>query len=701
MPAEEIVKNTLSLLPLLAITIPAAAAVVVLAIGDRNERLRNLTSVVSAVATFGVVLIMAIEVLGGNLLYFELGLVEIHGLSLNLSVDSMGALFALITSILWVAAMAHSSAYMSYEQKRTRFFTFMMITEAAIMGLFMVHDFFSLFIFLELMGLSAYFLVVHSETERARSAANKYLFMTIAGGLTLFMGILLFLSYYGTVDFIPPFRGAFLTYPFKAAALACMIAGFGVKAAIVPLHVWLPDAHSVAPSPASALLSGIMIKVGAYGILRTVTSFFYLPASHETETALNAGNELFENVQTLGFALILLAVASMVIGMVLAVMQEDIKRMLAYSSISQMGFILLGVGCLAYLGKEGTVGLAGSLYHIMNHAFFKACLFLGAGSILYCTHERNMFKLGGLWRKMPLTTLLWCVAALGIMGIPLFNGFVSKNLLHHAILEAQHLASEGSYLQATCLKASEVLFIIASGGTIIYFLKATYYTFFHSLSSENASHLEKIKEAPAWMLGGVGILAIGVLSAGLAPHFFLRFLIIPVVQIFNRLDPHGIENLQNLAFFSWANIKEIFWPLGLGIGGFIVGTRFWPLLHGDKEPYPAYFRLPRWASYDYWYMEGARDFKFAGFLIERVYAGARLTVFNVTKMGFVSVRFLAKIFFLLAEKPLDPVRERAIRYANLASEKVTPLIKEYSDDIAFGTLVIAFCLVILLAVTLL
>ena len=365
MQAAEVLKNTFSTLPLFAIAIPAVAAVVAVIIGNRNEKLRNLVSFLAAVATFGVVLVIVIEVLGGNPLYFELRLIEFgHEFSLKLMVDSMGAFFALIASILWVAAMAHSSAYMSHEQKRTRFFTTMLITEAATLGIFMVHDFLSLFVFFEIMGLAAYLLVIHSETERAQKAANKYLYMTVIGGLSLLMGILLYFSYSGTLDFIPPAGSAFLNGPLKVIALICMIAGFGVKAGMVPLHVWLPDAHPVAPSPASALLSGVMIKAGAYGILRTVTSFFYIPASHEAETVINAGSSLSQSVQSLGFAIIWIAIATMFIGMVLAVMQSDIKRTLAYSSVSQMGYILLGVGCLAYLGKEGAMGLSTTNYKL-------------------------------------------------------------------------------------------------------------------------------------------------------------------------------------------------------------------------------------------------------------------------------------------------------------------------------------------------
>jgi hydrogenase-4 component B len=337
-----------------------------------------------------------------------------------------------------------------------------------------------------------------------------------------------------------------------------MIAGFGVKAGIVPLHVWLPDAHPVAPSPASALLSGIMIKAGAYRNNQGSYQLLLYSASRCRSRW--------------GLALIWIAIATAFIGMVLAVRQSDLKTTLAYSSISQMGFLLLGVGCLAFLGEGGAIGLAASTYHILSHAFFKACLFLAAGSVLYCAHEANMLNLGGLWRRMPLTTVIWCIAVLGLMGIPLFNGFVSKSLLHHAIVEAQYLAASGGSYHAAGLQAVEILYTVIAGGTILYGLKMSYFVFFRRPSEEASHRLQKVVEAPSWMLGGAGLLAVGVLATGLAPGLVLQHWIIPTVGMFSGLDPHGVVHLGDLNIYSWYHIKDIFLPLALGAGLFVTFT---------------------------------------------------------------------------------------------------------------------------------
>jgi hydrogenase-4 component B len=658
--ADEIGGSAFSVLPLLAVVIPAAAAVLVVAVGDRNEKLRNVTALMAAIACLGVVLVIGIQAMGGTTVYFDLNIVKLGGaFSLRLAVDPLAAFFALVASVLWVAAMAHSSAYMHHEQKRTRFFAAMMITEGAILGTFMAHDFLGLFIFFEIMGLAAYLLVVHTETDKARAAATKYLYMAIIGGLTLLMGILLYLGYSGTIDFTPAVEGGFLNGPFQAISLACMIAGFGVKAGIVPLHVWLPDAHPVAPSPASALLSGVVIKAGAYGIIRTVTVFFHAPPV---------------DAQSLGFVLIWIAISTAFIGMILAVRQSDLKRTLAYSSISQMGFLLLGVGCLGYLGGEGSIGLAGSLYHIINHAFFKGCLFLVAGSVLYCAHETNMLRLGGLWRRMPITTLTWCVAVLGLMGIPLFNGFVSKTILHHAVVEAEHLAAMVGSGHAAWLQAAEILYTAIAAGTVLYAVKMSYYVFFRSPPQETSRGLQKVHEAPRWMLGGTGMLAIGVLALGLAPGAVLRHLIVPVAGMFSGLDPHRIAHLYELEVYSWYSIKDIILPLALGAGLFAVVVAWSRFRDKEEKSDPFCFRLPGWLSVDRLYVRAA--------------------------CGLVHVCLRSEPFF-------NDTKQALLRVVNscnavvsrVARQTMLPLTRRYAGDIVLGALIIAVFLGVLLALT--
>ncbi len=657
MSAEAFVEQSPSVLPLLAILVPAVAAGTIVAIGGRNEKLRNLVAFLASVATLAVLLAIGVEVMGGSALHFDLGTIRLGPeFSLTLTVDPMGAFFGLVAAVLWVAAMAHACVYMNHEHKRTRFFAMMMVIEAAILGVFLVRDFFGLFIFFELMGLAAYFVVVHSETETARRAATKYIWMAIVGGLSVLMGIFLYVSCTGTVGFIPPDGSDLVTGRLGVLALVCMIAGFGVKAGVVPLHVWLPDAHPVAPSPASALLSGVMIKAGAYGIIRVVTGLFYVPPP---------------DTRTLGLVLIGVAMATALIGMVLAVKQSDLKRTLAYSSISQMGFLLLGVGCLAYLGGEGTIGLAGSLYHVISHAAFKGCLFLVAGSIVFRTHERNMFSLGGLWRRMPVTTVIWCIAALGLMGIPLFNGFVSKSVLHHSLVEAQYLAGGVNLQHVAWMRAVEVLFFAVCAGTVLYVLKMSYYAFFRPPSGEARRQTDSTREAPGWMLAGAGVLAVGVLAMGLAPGLTLKHLIVPVVQVFGGLDPDGIAGLAGVNVYSWYYIKDALLPLALGTTAFAGVLALNRRKRRSSKHDPFHFGLPSWLSVDRWYRQGAQSLGHACIVGERFFLETRLFV-------------------------IDTLRNGRKRVVQSAGRTFTPMIHEYGNDMMLGALLSLLFLVILL-----
>jgi hydrogenase-4 component B len=702
-----------SILPVLAMAFPIAGAALAAAAGEKRARLRNWAAVASTAATMLMAVLILTRVLSDGPLYFNLDIMRIgESYVCNLEVDAMGAFFVFFSSVLWFAASMHAFRYMEHEHKRTRFFFFMLLTEAATLGVFMVQDFFSLYLFFEAMGLLAYVLVVHSETDKARSAAAKYICMTVVGGLSLIGGIFFYLGGSGTVAFKPLADSAWLGGPFRIAALVFLIAGFGVKAGMLPLHIWLPDAHPAAPSPASALLSGVMIKAGAYGILRTALTFFQQPAAHGTEVvsgghaaegAAHMATGLAADMRMLGFAIIWIAVATMFVGMLLALVQNDIKRTLAYSSVSQMGYILFGIGCMTYLGAEGAMGMGGSLYHIINHAFFKGCFFLAAGSVLFCAHELDMFKLGGLWRRMPLTTLFWCIAALGIMGIPLWGGFVSKTLLHHAVVESHEFALHAQLATAGWVKAAEMIFIITSGGTIGYITKMTYYTFFRRPDVEHVHHLEHVKEAPAWMLAGTGLLAAGVFFNGLFPGVLLSKLVGPTVQTVPGFDAHMAAHVSEVPIFIWANVKEVLIPLAIGISVFVLGA--WPDLLRRKRYGPDLFhiRLPRWLGVDYWYVHGAKGSLAMLFAGQRTYAPIKLRVIAILRSGAQGTAHMVRdvIAPALTERPYTRVRDGVLRLVDHSSERLMPKVREYQGDIAVGALVLAVSLTIFLIMRLL
>jgi len=341
------------------------------------------------------------------------------------------------------------------------------------------------------------------------------------------------------------------------------------------VHVWLPRAHPVAPSPASALLSGVLIKIGAYGILRVAVSY-YFPTRSEITTVTDPIWQVAGNV---GAIIIWTGILTMAIGAFMALVQDNIKKLLAYSSVSQMGYILVGIGVALFLGYEGAMGYSGAIYHIINHALFKSLLFMVAGVIYFHTKELNMHKLGGIWKKLPFTTLIFLIATFGIIGFPLFNGYVSKTIIHHGLSEAAHLNS--------LFYLAEAIFIIISCLTVSYFAKMFYYVFLKKSDNEYKDLVFDISSLDL-ALGSIALLIVGI---GVFPNFVLDSLILPQLQM-TTYDPHFIsQEIASLSVFSFKDIATSMGIIIFGIFIFLIGNRY------------RFFniKLPRWLSIEYWF----------------------------------------------------------------------------------------------------
>ena len=666
-------------LPGLTVLLPALGALAVLLAGDRRERLRNSLAVLFTGATFACCALMLPTVLShGTVLSTSLD--AFFG-NFRIASDPLGAVFALVASLLWLLATVYSYTYIQHEEHRTRYHAFSLATEAATLGVFLSSDFFVLFVFFELMGLLAYALVVHNGTREARYAGTRYIFMTVYGGLSLLAGILLFLGYAGNLGFAAKGESAYLTTSVCFLAAGFMMGGFGVKAGMVPLHVWLPLAHPAAPSPASALLSGVMIKAGAFGFLRVIQSFQSGEAPHHSLGAIASRGEAasepahhlshaMHSLHKLGWVILLLAMVTMVVGAVLALVQDNVKRLLAYSSISQMGYILMGVGLGGYLGAEGAVGLSGALYHIMNHAMFKGLLFLGVGAVYYATHQLDMTKLGGLWRKMPVTCALTCIAGMGIMGIPLFNGFASKTLLHHAVVEA--LPHGGPWL-----RAFDITFMIAAGGTACYIAKLISLTFFGHHRGEPG---HEIHEVPVPMRVGMGLLACGVVLFGLFPATVMKRLVIPALGVFTGLDHHAVHHLSEMHFFTIKNLLGVVPPLAIGAGIFLTATR-WDLFR---------LRLPETAGIGYYYSRTEIGFLRLCFAGSKRYAELRARYYPLARS---TGEYLAD-FWKALRKRYREFRRAVLDRAYSLPMDVSGLTaylraRQFTGDLAFGVILIA------------
>ena len=551
--------------PLWVILIPLATALFLIA-AARIPWLRHTLSICGGLATLAAVLTMWPAVMQKKIIVCQIALL-ISPLNLTFRVDGFSVMVALITAFVWLAATIYAVSYMDHEQNRGRFFVFLAITFAGTIGVPLAGDFISLLVFFEVMTLASYVLVIHNQSDEAISAGNLYLYLGVFGGLCLLTGIILLQHFMGTLVIAPNLTGQ-LT-PYHLTAIVCLIVGFGIKAGMAPLHIWLPRAHPVAPSPASALLSGVMIKVGAYGIIRTVAMFFTPSGEKTAELA-----SLWEGLSTIGYVLIWIGIGTALFGAFMALFQDNMKKMLACSSISQMGFIILGVGVAGYLCHEGAVGLAAASYHILNHALFKSLLFLAAGVFAFQLGELDMYKLGGLWKKMPFTAAAAMIGTLGIVGIPFFNGYASKTLLHHA------LAGAFTQSRLPALQAAEWLFVLASAGTACYFIKFIYLVFFRKAKRSYGD----LPAEPLPMKIGMTMLSAAIVGIGLFPNQILDRFILPALTQF-RYDPGSIEtHLTGIKFWTWPDFGSvglalvagvIFFALGVKSGAFQVSFPVW------------------------------------------------------------------------------------------------------------------------------
>ncbi|MDP3488293.1 MAG: complex I subunit 5 family protein [Bacillota bacterium] len=420
------------------------------------------------------------------------------GLLLTYGAAPIGLMLASVTVVVWLAASIFSLSYMNHEHNIPRFYLLFGLSVSGAMATFLAQDFFALLLGFELMSLASYGLVAHTSTPKALRAGNIYLFLGVIGGVILSIAAAILYSAEATLVFSK-------LHGLPLSVTILMACGFAIKAGAFPLHFWLPEAHPVAPSPGSALLSGILIKTGAYGLLQVAS--------------------LTSHGRSYGTVLIIVALVTMSLGVALALLQHDAKRLLAYHSVSQMGYILLGVGLWAY--EHNALAMSGAVLHMINHALFKSALFLICGSALLSVGTVDLYKLGSMRKAFAIFTPLALIPALGIAGIPGFNGYVSKTLLHDALLHS----AEPSML----LALAEKIFLLVAFGTVCSFIKFAWYMFFAKPAPEAA-----VRKVSTPEILSLGLLSICIISLGIYPK--------PALQLFSQvahtLHGHWPEHLE-------------------------------------------------------------------------------------------------------------------------------------------------------------
>jgi formate hydrogenlyase subunit 3/multisubunit Na+/H+ antiporter MnhD subunit len=553
--------------------------------------------------------------------------------------DPLRLLLAAVAAFVWLLTAVFSTWYFLDVPHRGRYRLFSLLAYTGSLGVFLAGDLLTLFVFFEIMSVCTFPLVLHDESEKAIEAATLYLTMAVAGGLSLLMGLFLLFDVTKTFDvaLIAPLL-ATAPQSVRLWIAALFTAGFGVKAGMVPLHIWLPKAHPAAPAPASALLSGVMLKTGIFGLLLTVTT-------------------LLPNEEALFWGLLAAGAATMALGSVFALFRQNVKEILAYSSLSQMGLLLMGIAAAGILGAQGADAAEGVVLHAVNHMVFKVLLFLSAGVLIHQTHKLNLSELQGAGRNQPLLKAVFIIGALGIAGVPGFSGYTGKTLLHHAFAQTAQL-----YHNLLTISVEAVV-LLGSACTAAYMLKLVSTLFFMHPAvdeGEEARKLKRIKATGGRMarpLTMLSLAALPVLAVGLLPNTAQA----AAANAAQTLGFHGHAQ----AFFSLANIVAGLPPVVLGITLFwLMQRRLAPAAvlqawHGQPPAAPAHHQT------------GEQTPPKRGFGLEE----------NIYKpVG----RLFAKVLFFLfeaADNLLDSAPQNLNQTANILAKRIhSPALRKLFSD---------------------
>lgn len=464
----------------LILIVAFGGAIVTYVLGKTSPRIREGIAVVIALA-----LVALIGGLYGKRME-ESSYFSFLGLPLLLRINMLSWLFAMAISVIGTLSLIFSISYMKEKERTDFYYLMMLLVNASMMGIVFSGDLVSFFVFWEIMSWSTFLLISYNRGN-ALAAGMKYIIMSVAGSLAMLVGILYIYSHHQTL--ILSELAVELSVASSGHILFIMILffiAFGIKNAIVPFHPWLPPAHSEAPSPFSAILSGILIKMGTYGFVLLLYVI--------------VGLELFLRLPGFRLVLNILAAITIIIPTFIALLQDDAKRLLAWSTVAQAGYIIIGIA----FGTS--LSVAGGLFHFVNHATFKALLFLVIGAVEYRTRGvRDLNSLGGLIKKMPVTFIAVLVGACGLIGVPLTNGFVSKWFIYKTLI-----LDEAPFLAFVAL--------FGTWGTILYSYKLVHNIFLGQIPEK----YKEIKGAPFSMRLPMIILSVVVVLFGIFPGIPLR-----------------------------------------------------------------------------------------------------------------------------------------------------------------------------------
>ncbi|PAB57036.1 complex I subunit 5 family protein [Anaeromicrobium sediminis] len=612
------------------IVLPAIGAGVGFLIGMKSEKYRDLFNVIITALTLLIISSMYRQVLSSDIKVF---IPDIMGTGLELKLDSFRYIFVWVTSFVWFLCTLYSTGYLIKYKNRNRYYAFFMLTLSSTIGMFLSNNIVNLFTFFEIMSFTSYALIIHDQDKYSLDAGKSYISMAIGAGLVLLMGIYLLFDYAETLNIEEIPHKLQMLGNLKYVISALILIGFGAKASVYPLHIWLPKAHPAAPTPASAILSGILIKTGIFGMIITV-------------------NMLMESDMILSMIMLGFGAINMFFGGFMALFQRNIKRILAYSSMSQAGYIILGMGLIGILEEKG-LAIYATLYHIFNHAIFKVLLFMGAGIIYMVLHELSINKIRGFGRNKNIVKGMFLIGLLAITGTPGFNGFISKILLHEALAEGAHLYHNGYFM------ILEVVFYLSSAFTVAYLLKIFGFVFMEEnpeFYGQYKEHIKKRSLVPMVILGGT------IVYIGFNPH-----ILEPLLK--RSLSAFGVEESIHLHIYTWGNIKGSLISIGLGLTIYFAYIN--RVLLKDKlyvNPTLGWINLE-----------------------EDIYKPVLFTAFRassfvfhiIDKMVVSSVHLVADTMKAISEIDIDISKERNIRIKNIINpQKVMEEMEDYKYSVS-------------------
>ncbi len=529
---------------LLAVVLwPFIGALISYIIGRYNKDARNWFAIFVTVSDF--ILMVSLFNYASNTQPLGFVYEGFAGGSLFFLLDGFRYVYGTIAAFMWMMTTIFSREYFGHYRNRNRYYMFNLMTLGSTLGVLLSADFITTFIFFEIMSFTSYVMVIHDEKPKAQRAAQTYMAVAVIGGLAMLMGIFLIKYNVGTTNYVELFeavksfisKGGNVNILYISGIL--MMIGFGGKAGLFPIHIWLPAAHPAAPAPASALLSGILTKSGVFG-------------------ALIISSRIFFHNETWGMIMLVLGLITMFLGAFLALFSIDLKRTLALSSVSQIGFITVGVGMSCILGHHNALAIRGTILHMVNHSLIKLVLFMFSGAVYMNLHKLDLNDVRGFGRKKPLLMFIFLMGYLSIIGMPFFSGYVSKTLLHESIVEKIWLFENYS-AQSSFFRFAEAVFTLSGGFTAAYMTKLFVCIFIEKNNTKQKEY-DDLKGKYMNPLSAFALVGSAVILPflGIVTQYMDKIADFTQGFMFGEAPEHAVH------YFQWANLRGAIASLSIG-----------------------------------------------------------------------------------------------------------------------------------------